>query len=174
MSFVPGDVGQKSILTDGAQVDHLSENTVGHGVRVKGITNPATYPVIDGDIGEVRIHTPPAFTGNGARTQVATLTLTAGTWEMKAVGSTSRVNVAVGGTFIDMCISTTPGNSTAGTIDGYDSVCGAINTTSGYGGAFIPSKVVSISSPTPYYLNLRTDHTAVNDMVASMTAIRIA
>jgi hypothetical protein len=53
MSLVAGDVGSKTILPDGAQVDHLSENTVGHGVRVKGISDPTTYPVLTGDVGEV-------------------------------------------------------------------------------------------------------------------------
>lgn len=52
MGFVPGADGDKSVFKDGIQVDHVSENTVGHGARVRGISDPTTYPVISGDIGE--------------------------------------------------------------------------------------------------------------------------
>jgi len=52
MSFVPGADGDKSVFKDGIQVDHLSENTVGHGVRVRGISNGDTPAA--GDVGEVK------------------------------------------------------------------------------------------------------------------------
>ena len=53
MSFVPGADGEKSVFKDDIQVNHLSENTVGHGVRVRGVSDPTTYPVLAGDVGEV-------------------------------------------------------------------------------------------------------------------------
>jgi len=46
------DAGQKAILPDGVQVDHISENTLNHGNRIRGISDPTTYPIIAGDIGE--------------------------------------------------------------------------------------------------------------------------
>jgi hypothetical protein len=52
MSLVAGNIGEKVQCPDGIQVDHLSENTVGHGVRVRGISDPTTYPVLAGDVGE--------------------------------------------------------------------------------------------------------------------------
>lgn len=86
MSFVPGDVGQKSILTDGAQVDHLSENTVGYGVRVKGITNPATYPVMAGDVGEKITWSvaPTTITLTPSYTDFASISLKKGIWSIVA------------------------------------------------------------------------------------------
>jgi hypothetical protein len=52
MSLIPGADNEKVVCKDGIQVDHLSENTVGHGTRVRGISDPTTYPVIAGDVGE--------------------------------------------------------------------------------------------------------------------------
>lgn len=51
--LIAGASGEKSQFPDGLQSDHLSEQTVGHGVRVKGISDPTTYPVLAGDVGEV-------------------------------------------------------------------------------------------------------------------------
>jgi hypothetical protein len=53
MSMTPGDVGSKSVFPDGIQIDHISENTTNHGARVRGISDPTTYPPIAGDMGEI-------------------------------------------------------------------------------------------------------------------------
>jgi hypothetical protein len=45
MSFIPGADGNKSIFKDGIQVDHISENTVGHTIVFNNDTtflNPVT------------------------------------------------------------------------------------------------------------------------------------
>jgi hypothetical protein len=78
--LVPGATGQKSTFPDGLQVDHLSENTVGHGTRVKGISDPTTYPVIAGDVGETveANGTESAFTT--AKDLTNFVTLTPGVW----------------------------------------------------------------------------------------------
>lgn len=51
MSLIPGADNEKVVCKDGIQVDHLSENTVGHGVRVRGISDGSA--VVAGDVGEV-------------------------------------------------------------------------------------------------------------------------
>jgi hypothetical protein len=82
MSLVPGAQGQKSVFPDDIQVNHISENTVGHGSRVKGVTDPTTYPVLTGDVGETV-----SVTGTGSYTpttgvwkSVASITLQPGKW----------------------------------------------------------------------------------------------
>jgi len=81
MGFIPGAEGSKTILTDGVQVDHISENTVGHGSRVKGISDPTTYPVLIGDVGEIIAATPVnVLLTNNASSDAASLALTSGSW----------------------------------------------------------------------------------------------
>lgn len=156
-------------VSSGAQIGGaiVSSNIVG---RVDGNAPAAGY------IGESLTNKVAAFTGSGGRVQIATLTLTPGVWLMSAVFTNSIINVAVGGTSLGICISTTSGNSTAGCVDGYDLVEGGFNAASGYGGVCIPSKVVVVppGASVPYYLNGRTDHTTANDMVCSLSAVRIA
>ena len=86
MSLIPMDAGQKAILPDGVQVDHISENTVGHGIRVRGVSDLTTYPVIVGDIGENIIQSR-AFasalaltTGVTANVTASPIVFTAGIW----------------------------------------------------------------------------------------------
>jgi len=85
MSLVAGADGQKSVFKDGLQVDIISENTVGHGVRVKGVTDPITYPVLEGDVGEVKtstVSTFAAYTASGTFENITTIPLTAGSWSV--------------------------------------------------------------------------------------------
>lgn len=87
MSLTAGDIGSKTILPDGVQVDHISENTVGHGSRVKGISDPTTYPVLAGDVGEEVIgYCTSTTTTTLADTEIdvigATITLTPGVWDL--------------------------------------------------------------------------------------------
>lgn len=156
-------------VSSGAQIGGAisTANIVG---RVDGNAPAAGY------IGESLTNKVAAFTGSTGRVQIANLTLTPGVWLMSAVFTNSVINVAVGGTYIDCCISTTAGNSTAGCVDGYDSVHGGFNAATGFGGVCIPSKVVVVppGASVPYYLNGRTDHTTASDMVSSLSAVRIA
>jgi len=89
MSFIAGAVGSKAVFPDGAQIDHLSENTVGHGVRVRGISDLTTYPVIAGDVGEsFEAAVLPGYTGtaNTWSTASATLSLKKGRWDVRYYG----------------------------------------------------------------------------------------
>jgi hypothetical protein len=83
MSLYPMPAGTPAVLHDGAKVDHLSENTTNHGVRVKGVADPASYPVLTGDVGEV-IRADSGnmgiVTNTSGNTTICTLTLTAGVW----------------------------------------------------------------------------------------------
>ena len=139
---------------------------------VKGRTDGQAVP--SGYVGYSTVTNPAPFTGSTTRAQIASLTLTPGTWLMSAVFCNARTNAAVGGTYLAIAISTTAGNSIAGCVDGYDLVSSGFNAASGFGSAVIPSKIVNISANTTYYLNGVTDHTASNDMVCSMSVVRIA
>lgn len=87
MSLVAGDVGSKTILPDGAQVDNLSENTVGHGVRVKGrgigeavdLTDIGAYMEA---IGSLTSLSPNLYSTGGS----SGITLQPGVYDLQAVG----------------------------------------------------------------------------------------
>lgn len=90
MAFIPGADGNKSVFGDGIQTDHISENSSGHGSRVRGISDPTTYPVIAGDVGEmVTWSTPPVdsvstFTTSYSDWTNASITLSKGRWLIQA------------------------------------------------------------------------------------------
>ena len=89
MSLIPGATGNKSVFPDGLQSDHLSENTVGHGVRVKGISDPTTYPVLPGDVGEtIEVTQTNSVTGSTTLLTYTTLVtlnnLSTGKWRITA------------------------------------------------------------------------------------------
>jgi hypothetical protein len=105
MSFVPGDIGSKAIASDGLQVDHISENTVGHGSRVRGVSDPTSYPILTGDVGEEIIaYASGNTTTTAADTEIdvtgVSITVTAGVWDLSYSASTfierlsGTVNVA--------------------------------------------------------------------------------
>lgn len=91
MSLVAGADGEKSVFKDGIQLDHISENTVGHGARVRGVSDPATYPVIAGDVGQKLVFTDRTVTVSGSITWYANFsplaTLTKGVWLIFAYAS---------------------------------------------------------------------------------------
>lgn len=89
MSIIAGAVGSKAVFPDGAQIDHLSENTVGHGVRVRGISDPTTYPVIAGDVGESAVAGTSQTTGTGGSVYQKSTTTAPGS------GTASEVNFLV-------------------------------------------------------------------------------
>lgn len=93
MSLVPGADGEKVVCKDGLQVDHISENTVGHGARPQAITNPTTYPVAAGEIGEyVTVDSAGAVsltTGQFSDGGCAGYTPAAGVWEVQVHSYTS-------------------------------------------------------------------------------------
>jgi hypothetical protein len=105
MSLISGDIGSKTVLPDGVQVDHISENTVGHGSRIRGISDPTTYPSLTGDIGEEIIaYASGNTTTTAADTEIdvtgASITVTAGVWDLSYSASgfierlSGTVNVA--------------------------------------------------------------------------------
>jgi hypothetical protein len=83
--LVPGAQGQKSVFPDGVQVDHISENTVGHGVRVRGISNGDTPAA--GDVGETKTVEvlSNVTTNTSTPTTIASLTLTEGVWSVSTL-----------------------------------------------------------------------------------------
>ena len=88
MSLVAGADGDKSVFKDGIQVDHISENTVGHGSRVKGISDPTTYPVAAGEIGELVEDTSAVAVSltTGVNGVIASISLSPGIWQVYGGG----------------------------------------------------------------------------------------
>jgi hypothetical protein len=170
MSIIPGDAGQKAILTDGLQVDHISENTVGHGSRVRGISDPTTYGVIAGDVGE-RISSfvsSPVTINTSTYTNVTSVTLTAGVWDLCAM---LAIAGAVGVITVWFGITATSQGSVALADSGYSAVP-ASNTGYSYTGS-IPGYRVSLTTSTTYYLTAISfgAGTTVN---GRLTAVRVS
>jgi hypothetical protein len=122
MSLVAGNIGEKVQCPDGIQVDHISENTVGHGTRVRGISDPTTYPVIAGDVGEIKesIITGASVPTSANRGDVATLALTAGIWEVSSNAVFNRNGAAFSATFLQISIITATGTSNTGEVLGHN------------------------------------------------------
>jgi hypothetical protein len=96
MSFIPGADGDKSVFKDGIQVDHLSENTVGHGVRVRGISNGDTPAAGDvGESGRIAMSASPVSSGSAYVDSPATFTLQPGVY---AIYSNVACQVVTSGT----------------------------------------------------------------------------
>jgi hypothetical protein len=78
MSMTPGAVGSKSLFPDGMQVDHVSENTGGHGVSLAGRTSGVSLD--DGYVGQlitVAVNTSMATLTD---TNLASYAVPAGVW----------------------------------------------------------------------------------------------
>jgi hypothetical protein len=136
MSLVAGADGDKSVFKDGLQVDHISENTVGHGARVRGISDPTTYPVLLGDIGDMVSATWSSQASNTSTyISPASIIVPAGVWDIM-VG----INVAGGGsvTGLEVGASTDSVSTTFSDRDlsGFNVCKMAVAGTSG-GGAFL-------------------------------------
>lgn len=170
MSMIPMDAGNKSVFPDGLQVDHLSENSTGHGVRVKGIADPTTYPMIDGDVGERKVGTGTSVSITTAGwTTVASVALTAGVWDLSAVISIvgiASITGAAGGI-------ATATNSATGHVNGDNQAATILNGAAGNASIIIPAWRVSIAAGASYYLTVITAgaNTTAN---ARLSAVRVA
>lgn len=156
MGFIPGDSGQKSIFGDGIQIDHISENTAGHGTRVRGISSPTPYPIITGDVGEeIKNATPysaKVTLTSDAFTQITSIPLTAGIWEVSGAmagygGTCTYVRMWIGQTTGDWSEEYSANWSTNGKY--------AMVQAQGSGGHFYAASIpgrISITSTTTLYL----------------------
>jgi len=87
MSLISGAIGEKVQMPDGLQVDHLSENTVGHGVSVPGRTSGVAIET--GYVGEYReaVGSSTALVSDGYTVAgSAGLTLQPGVYDLQATG----------------------------------------------------------------------------------------
>lgn len=80
MSMIPGNTLEKAIFNDGLQSDHLSENTVGHGVSIQGRTSGVA--IDSGYVGEVISGSTIAGTTvlTTSYATISTIALTKGVW----------------------------------------------------------------------------------------------
>lgn len=170
------------ILTSGTdatswQVEYLplSATITGTGNQVLATSPTLTTPVITGvsdassaaagKVGELVESKQTAFVNaaDGSFTAVTSISLTAGDWDICAIGLLNQ-NGAVFDTTDDaeMCIGTTSASSTGTTI-GYDIISmhvpyTTMDASDGFG--CIPRKAVTINSTTTYYLNMYSNVTA--------------
>ena len=177
MSLISGDLGSKSIFPDGLQSDHLSENSVGHGVRVRGISDPTTYPVLTGDVGEVvGPYTAVIASVNAAYTASGSLvSLPSGRWALWVTGYTSyaATNTAiVFGAAVNNNASSNAGMDNTGTGTGSLNTQYSGNTGTGAYGVAGPY-FVDLASSTPIYVKAYNSGTNINVSVI-LKAQRIA
>jgi hypothetical protein len=135
-----------------------------------GLTTAAT--ISSGYVGERPTLQNGTVTATTTLAQWASITLTPGVWLLSA--SASGFSGGGVGTYIQLCIATTGGNSTAGCTSGYDNVYSAFNNATTVGQAVIPAKYVNINASTTYYLNGRSDHVTASDIYYFLQAVRIA
>ena len=170
MSMIPGNAFEKSVFVDGLQVDHLSENTLGHGNRLQGITNPTTYPVLAGDVGERLVGTGATVAVNTSTyVTVASVTVTAGVWDMSTICEVSGVTSLT--TFISGIA--TVSNSATGWVAGDTRNQAACSGTAVNACSVIPTWRTTVTTPTTYYLTAATGG-ANSTASGRISAVRIA
>lgn len=183
MSMVPGAAGQKSVFPDGVQVDHISENTLGHGVRVRGISDPTTYPVQAGDIGEYKesgsTYTEVTGVGNftnGQYKTIATVTLSKGVWLLRGAvlfgGGTSQQS----GVFLSGAISAYSDNTQTDRKDLVNVISDVSTGVAIDRNIQVNGYYVTVTADnTPYYMKgYATNWSATPTIRAHISAVRIA
>lgn len=182
MGFIPGAQGAKTILTDGVQVDAVSENTAGakvsfpndlkasyleeyvatNGVHVKGAADGTAIPA--GYIGEelVSVNSTGLFLVTNTNTNITSLTVTAGIWDLSAIMNAAAAS-AISITRWWLSVSKT--SATLASNYGYwASGEITINNLEGtstfgeYGSGITPGRI-SITTPTTFYLVTKAIHT---------------
>lgn len=170
-ALIAGAQGSKSIFTDGMQVDHISENTNGHGARVKGVTSPTSYPVIAGDVGEIIEAS--WVSGNilNSAAAVCNITLTPGVWRLS--GNAKYQTGGAAATSMQMSI-TTIAASHSPIVQGKDFIMSAVSSV-GVGQCAITGFIVNITASIIYYLNVDASVSATSNYCAAyLLAQRIA
>jgi hypothetical protein len=180
MSLVPGDSGQKTTLTDDVQVNHISENTLNHGVRVRGISDLTTYPIIAGDIGEKIdgvISGDVTISVSGTIYSMGYVTLTPGIWMIYGVLSCAFSSIS-NFNYFQYGISTSNSTLTGSLV----TAVSAVASVSGSNTYTMPTAPFykSVSTTTSMYLNGRVNFTTsitggrFSAVDSSLFAIRIA
>lgn len=169
MSLISGDLGSKSVFPDGLQVDHLSENTVGHGVSVPGRTSGVATET--GYVGEKISAT---LAGISQASPVAstwyddsgTLSLSAGIWSIYCSTHVYGANPgSISGAVVPILVLGLRTGSTV--IQDLAVAAGAVNGVSFYGPGNIV-QVVNITTTTVYKVSIAW---LSNSGSASMAAI---
>jgi hypothetical protein len=192
MSLVAGNIGEKVQCPDGIQVDHISENTVGHGVaiRVRGIQDGAS--IAAGDIGEEIIGKclRSASINPGGPEVTANLTsiiVTAGVWDisgmagMLASGGTpsmTRLKVAVSRTSATLpsSLDTLAVPNTSGEVMAIVSWNPTTVFPADYDTtvSITPYRFVCTSNTTLYLVVRPTNTVSNNSFYGSVRAVRVA
>ena len=112
MSIIAGAVGSKAVFPDGAQIDHLSENTVGHGVAIQGRTDGTAVAM--GGVGEVLYNYVPNLNcGSGVNVAGAFINLPAGIWNVYALAILRKNGATWPSSTLDAYVAINPVNDTA-------------------------------------------------------------
>jgi len=88
--MIPGNVGSKIIANDGMQIDSISENTVNNGVQIQGRTSGTA--IAAGMIGERIAATGSVAIVNSGGTNVASISLAPGIWDLSAGGYAAGIS----------------------------------------------------------------------------------
>jgi hypothetical protein len=103
---------------------------------------------------------------------LVSITLTAGDWDVTAMGNVTNNGAAVTG--IEGAISSSSGNTTTDHVDGNNVVDGALSTSVAEGGISIPNFRVQLTSSTVYYFKIKgTFITAVPTAKGRISARRM-
>lgn len=174
MSLVAGNIGEKVQCPDGIQVDHLSENTVGHGTRVRGISDPTTYPVIAGDVGETIVSAAFNTPLGQTPTYLTSISLNKGVYNISGSFVTA-INTAVGVAYIRLRIIV------GTTLKGYAQSPTAPNGNTNLTSQFVCNSVVISADNTPVYLEGFWSGTSglltfsgIDANIPGLSAVRIA
>jgi len=182
MSFIPGDVGQKTILTDGAQIDHLSENTVGHGIAIQGKTDGVALSI--DAVGYTKVVTQVAgvimLGGANVYTSVLSIVIPKGVWSINATYMITYTEGSTTGTgYGGMGVSTSSVNTFPDKALNNSIYVGRPLARTGdnfaVAGQSLPGYVVNNFVDTTYYLKGWHDYAGTAPSVGgSISATRIA
>ena len=155
----------------------LTSSSVNHWIGICSKPDFSTYGVANpnADYQEVIDSTNIAYpVGNNTYTDLVSLTLPPGEWEMTGVQSITHAGSG-SNTWFGVGISTTSGNSFPDIVEGYNSTYAFLPSNSGFpASATIPKYTVNITTATTYYLKGNVGITTnVNVFGRSLTARRI-
>jgi hypothetical protein len=166
MSLVAGNIGEKVQCPDGIQVDHISENTVGHGVALQGKTDGGITASTDRGYATTVVGGAVSAGGNGSPKTINSIALGAGSylcfgWARWEDGS-SDASLLIAGL-------TDTNNGVPGT--GYDTLFAPINATGV--ASCTPPRIFRKTGSWTLYLTARADYTTIGSATWSESQITI-
>ena len=168
MGLIPGASGNKTVLSDGCQIDSISENTVNNGVQIQGRTSGVAIPVGSGYIGERIAATGSAAIVNSGGTNVASISLAPGIWDLSAGGYAAGIS---GLTQAKACITAVSGTMTNS--PGDSQVIWLASSTLDTSAHLYGIRAVISGVNTPYYLVMQIVGATSTTGYGRISAVRV-